>query len=298
MASHGHKHLQLEMGSQAELKSRDNNHEKSKENGAAVLEGLTDQPDPTKMAVSVHKKEEEEGIKQPGGWKTMPYIIGNEACEKLATIGLSSNIEVYLTSKFNKPNVEASFVINLWTGTSNIAPLLGAFLSDSYIGRYWTIALGCIASLIGMILLSLTAIFPSLRPPPCDTGKAPCVGASLGQNVLLYSSFAMMTIGAGGIGPCSIAFGADQFDYTSEKGKRSIQSFFNSFAQVIVCAIKKRHLRLPSEQAWAENFYDPPMKGSLKSRMALTHQFMYAISNPIPFVFFLNLEKESLVSGL
>ncbi|XP_057839241.2 protein NRT1/ PTR FAMILY 2.9 [Cryptomeria japonica] len=338
MALHGHKHLQLEMGSQAELKSRDNNHEKSKENGAAVLEGLTHQPDATKMAVSVHKKEEEEeGIKQPGGWKTMPYIIGNEACEKLATIGLSSNIVVYLTSKFNMPNVEASFIINVWTGTTNIAPLLGAFLSDSYIGRYWTIALGCIASLIGMFLLSLTAIFPSLRPPPCDTGKAPCVGASLDQNVLLYSSFAMMAIGAGGIRPCSIAFGADQFDYTSEKGKRSIQSFFNwyyfsytiavmisvtiivyiqnsiswswglgipsalmffsvtcfflgkkiyilvspegssftSFAQVIVCAIKKRHLRLPSEQAVAEDFYDPPMKGSLKSRMALTHQFMF-----------------------
>ncbi|GLJ48009.1 hypothetical protein SUGI_1013930 [Cryptomeria japonica] len=334
MASHGHQHLQLEMASQAELESRDNN----RENGGSFLGGWIHQPNGTKMAVSVNKKEEEEkGVKQPGGWKSMPYIIGNEACEKLATIGLLSNIVVYLTSKFNMPNVEASFVINVWSGTTNMSPLLGAFLSDSYIGRYWTIALGCIASLIGMILLTLTAIFPSLRPPPCNTEKGPCVGASLGQNVLLYSSFAMMTIGAGGIRPCSIAFGADQFDYTSEKGKRSIQSFFNwyyftftiavmisltiivyiqdsvswswglgipaalmfcsvscffigkrlyilvspegssitSFAQVIVCAIRKRHLRLPSEQAGAEDFYDPPMKGSLKSRMVLTHQFMF-----------------------
>ncbi|XP_057844679.2 protein NRT1/ PTR FAMILY 2.13 [Cryptomeria japonica] len=335
MASHGHQHLQLEMASQAELESRDNN----RENGGSFLGGWIHQPNGTKMAVSVNKKEEEEkGVKQPGGWKSMPYIIGNEACEKLATIGLLSNIVVYLTSKFNMPNVEASFVINVWSGTTNMSPLLGAFLSDSYIGRYWTIALGCIASLIGMILLTLTAIFPSFRPPPCNNiGKELCVGASLGQKALLYSSFAMMTIGAGGIRPCSIAFGADQFDYTSENGKRSIQSFFNwyyfsftvavmisltiivyiqdsiswswgmgipsalmffsvicfflgkrlyvlvspegssftSFAQVIVCAIKKRHLRLPSEQSQAEDFYDPPIKGDLKSRMVLTDQFMF-----------------------
>jgi dipeptide/tripeptide permease len=80
----------------------------------------------------------------------------------------------------------------------------------------------------GMALLSLTAIFPQFRPPPCNTNTgSPCRLASGGQNALLYSSFIMMTIGSGGIRPCSIAFGADQFDYTSEKGKRSIQSFFN-----------------------------------------------------------------------
>nr|AQX43137.1 NPF family transporter [Pinus pinaster] len=163
-----------------------------------------------------------------GGWKTMPFIIGNEACEKLATIGLLANMIVYLTKEFNMPNVTASYILNLWTGTTNLSPLLGAFLSDSYIGRYWTIALGCIASLIGMALLSLTAIFPQFRPPPCNTNTGtPCRLASGGQNALLYSSFIMMTIGAGGIRPCSVAFGADQFDYTSEKGKRSIQSFFN-----------------------------------------------------------------------
>lgn len=163
-----------------------------------------------------------------GGWKTMPFIIGNETCEKLATMGLLSNMIVYLTKEFNMPNVTASYVLNVWMGTTNLTPLLGAFLSDSYIGKFWTIALGCIASLMGMALLSLTAIFPHFRPPACSTAAGtPCKPATRSQNALLYSSFIMMTIGAGGIRPCSMAFGADQFGYTSQKGKRNIQSFFN-----------------------------------------------------------------------
>jgi len=295
-------------------------------------------PAPTKAQKSMKVEKDEEGsfeLRNQGGWKTMPFIIGNETCEKLATLGLSSNLIVYLTTKFHMPNVTASSVINVWMGTTNFTPLLGAFLSDSYIGRYWTIALGCIASLIGMALLSLTAIFPQFRPPPCNTNAGtPCRLASGGQNALLYSSFTMMTIGAGGIRPCSIAFGADQFDYTSKKGKRSIQTFFNwyyfsftismmvaltiivyiqdnvswswglgiptsmmflsvtsfllgaklyirvtpegssltSFLQVLVGAGRKRHLSLPPQTS---DYYDPPQEGILKSRMALTDQFMF-----------------------
>jgi dipeptide/tripeptide permease len=81
-------------------------------------------------------------------------MTGNEACEKLATIGLLANMIVYLTKEFNMPNVTASYILNLWTGTTNLSPLLGAFLSDSYIGRYWTIALGCIASFIVCFFLN------------------------------------------------------------------------------------------------------------------------------------------------
>lgn len=46
-----------------------------------------------------------------------------------------------------------------------------------------------------------------------------------------------MTIGAGGIRPCSIAFGADQFDYRSEEGKRSIASFFNWYYFTFTVAV-------------------------------------------------------------
>jgi dipeptide/tripeptide permease len=52
--------------------------------------------------------------------------------------------------------VTAATLINIFNGTTNMAPLLGAFLSDSYFGRYKTLAFASMSSLlvIWMIFLS------------------------------------------------------------------------------------------------------------------------------------------------
>lgn len=52
--------------------------------------------------------------------------------------------------------------------------------------------------------------------------------------MLLYTSFTIMSIGAGGIRPCSIAFGADQFNHPENpNNKRNLQSFFNFYYATI-----------------------------------------------------------------
>lgn len=51
--------------------------------------------------------------------------------------------------------VEASNVINIWSGISNFAPLLGAFVSDAYVGRFRTIAFSSFASLLVHLPTSL-----------------------------------------------------------------------------------------------------------------------------------------------
>ncbi|KAL4633825.1 hypothetical protein ACB092_04G150900 [Castanea dentata] len=43
----------------------------------------------------------------------------------------------------------------------------------------------------------------------------------------LLSSLGLLVVGAGGIRPCNLAFGADQFNPNTESGKRGISSFFN-----------------------------------------------------------------------
>ncbi|MCL7045807.1 hypothetical protein MKW94_021807, partial [Papaver nudicaule] len=80
------------------------------------------------------------------GIKAMPYIIGNETFEKLGTIGTSSNLTVYLTTVFNMKNVSAATLMNVFTGTTNLSPLVGAFLSDAYFGRYKTLGFASISS--------------------------------------------------------------------------------------------------------------------------------------------------------
>lgn len=78
------------------------------------------------------------------------YVVfaGNETFERLATVGLLANFNVFLMTQFHLDQVYASNVINIWSGISNFAPLLGAFISDAYVGRFRTIAFSSFAALL------------------------------------------------------------------------------------------------------------------------------------------------------
>lgn len=82
-------------------------------------------------------------------------------------------------------------------------------------------------SLQGMFILTLTAAFKKLHPGPCSNNGEQCPTASSIQLTILLLSFLFLIIGAGGIRPCNLAFGADQFDPRTESGRRGINSFFN-----------------------------------------------------------------------
>ncbi|KAJ0681169.1 putative bacterial ABC-type protein transporter [Helianthus annuus] len=75
-----------------------------------------------------------------GNWKACPFILGNECCERLAYYGMSTNLVNYLSDRLNQGSVRASTNVSNWSGTCYATPLLGAFLADAYLGRYWTIA--------------------------------------------------------------------------------------------------------------------------------------------------------------
>ena len=87
-------------------------------------------------------------------------------------------------------------------------------------------------------MILLTAAVPQLHPAPCGTALT-CTGPSGGQIAFLLMGLAFLVVGAGGIRPCNLAFGADQFNPKSESGKRGIDSFFNwyfftfTFAQIL-----------------------------------------------------------------
>lgn len=174
------------------------------------------------------------------GVKAMPFIIGNETFEKLGAIGTLSNLLVYLTSVFNMKHISAVTLINVFNGTTNFATLLGAFLSDTYFGRYKTLGFSSITSFLGLFVIALTAVFKKLHPPHCESKDiSQCIGPTGWQMAFLLSGFGLLIVGAAGIRPCNLAFGADQFNPNTESGKRGINSFFNwyfftlTFAQMV-----------------------------------------------------------------
>lgn len=87
-------------------------------------------------------------------------------------------------------------------------------------------------NLQGMAAFTLTAWIPQLHPPPCTKQQQSLVGhqcrqASRSQLGFLILALGFLSFGSGGIRPCSIPFGVDQFDPTTDEGRKGINSFFN-----------------------------------------------------------------------
>ncbi|KAK7849524.1 protein NRT1/ PTR FAMILY 3.1 isoform X1 [Quercus suber] len=176
------------------------------------------------------------GRRKKGGWVAMPFIFANEICEKLAVVGFSTNMINYLTTQLHMPVTKAANTLTNFGGTASLTPLLGAFISDAFVGRFWTITVASIVYQIGMISLTLSAVLPQLRPPPCK-GDQECREADAGQEAILYISLLLGAIGSGGIRPCVVAFGADQFDETDPKQNTKTWTFFNWYYFVMGASI-------------------------------------------------------------
>ena len=55
-------------------------------------------------------------------------------------VGFSTNMLTYLTTQLHMPLAKAATTLTNFGGTSAATPLIGAFLADACIGRFWTIA--------------------------------------------------------------------------------------------------------------------------------------------------------------
>lgn len=162
----------------------------------------------------------------------LPTMTANDFCDRLATVGFGSNLISYLTLQLHLPLVEASNMLTNYHGTTNLTPLVGGLIADSFAGRFWTITVGSIIYQLGMVCLTLSAAIPSLRPPPCAKHGAECQRASAYQIAILYLSLLCTSIGSGGTRPCNMAFGADQLELDARRrrgGKAPMWSFFNLY---------------------------------------------------------------------
>ncbi|XP_044492629.1 protein NRT1/ PTR FAMILY 2.13-like [Mangifera indica] len=229
--------------------------------------------------------------KKPGGWKSMPFILGNETFERLATFGLVANFTVYLVNELFLEQVVAVNIMNIWTGITNFAPLLGAFISDAYVGRFKTIAFSSFASLLGMMIVTLTAWLPQLHPPKCNAAQqslSRCKSASKAQLGVLLMGLGFISIGSGGIRPCSIPFGVDQFDATTEEGAKGITSFYNwyytTFTAVILISLTVV-VYIQTSVSWVLGFGIPTILMACSIILFFTGTKLYVYVEPEGSVF-------------
>ncbi|XP_057781629.1 protein NRT1/ PTR FAMILY 5.2-like [Salvia miltiorrhiza] len=165
-----------------------------------------------------------------GKWKACYFIVGYEAIERMAYYGIASNLVIYLTTKLHEGTVESANNVTNWIGTVWMTPLIGAYIADTYLGRYWTFMIASCIYLMGMVLLTLVVSLSALRPPPCGDGvmEKDCdKKASTFQIGIFYLALYIIAIGTGGTKPNISTMGADQFDDYEPQEKFQKLSFFN-----------------------------------------------------------------------
>ncbi|WVZ55402.1 hypothetical protein U9M48_006064 [Paspalum notatum var. saurae] len=161
-----------------------------------------------------------------GGWTACSFIVVYELFERMAYYGIASNLIIYLTDKLHQGTVEASNNVTNWSGTVFLTPLIGAYVADAYLGRYWTFVVGSAIYVVGMVLLVLAVSLPALKPPPCDGGGV-CTKASALQLGVYFGGLYILAFGNGGTKPNISTIGADQFDEFDPREKMHKLSFFN-----------------------------------------------------------------------
>lgn len=160
-----------------------------------------------------------------GGWKSAAFIIGVEVAERFAFYGISSNLISYLTGSLGQSTAKAAANVNAWSGAASLLPLLGAFVADSFLGRYRTIIFASVLYTLALGLLTLSAALPFTSD--CDNvDHAVCAPPQV-QIVFFFFSLYLVAFAQGGHKPCVQAFGADQFDEHDPEERKGKSSFFN-----------------------------------------------------------------------
>ncbi|GMH19922.1 hypothetical protein Nepgr_021763 [Nepenthes gracilis] len=163
-----------------------------------------------------------------GGWKACSFIVVYEVFERMAYYGISSNLVVYLTTKLHQGTVKSANNVTNWAGTVWMTPVLGAYIADAHLGRYWTFLGASAIYLTGMTILTLAVSLPGLKPPPCHpAGESHCQKATTLQLAVFYGALYTLAVGTGGTKPNISTIGADQFDDFEPKEKAQKLSFFN-----------------------------------------------------------------------
>jgi len=132
------------------------------------------------------------------GWPPgIPYIIGNEGCERFSYYGMRSILTLYLAEVLyanhpafaSAPDVFARAHFHLFVAGVYALPMVGAVISDRLLGKYRTILWLSMVYAAGNLML---AAFPH-------------------ETWGVWGGLALISIGSGGIKPCVSAHVGDQF---------------------------------------------------------------------------------------
>mmetsp|Transcript_53490 Transcript_53490/g.93341 ORF Transcript_53490/g.93341 Transcript_53490/m.93341 type:complete len:657 (-) Transcript_53490:348-2318(-) len=139
------------------------------------------------------------------------YIIVTEFCERLAYFGFAGSLVLFFQTQMNYSNSDADVQYSAWQGVCYVTPLLGGYIADTYLGRYYTILIFISIYLVGLVMVVLGSIPGHVSP------------------AVFFPAIYIVSLGTGGIKPNVSTLGADQFDERYSADRKEKESFFNWF---------------------------------------------------------------------
>jgi POT family proton-dependent oligopeptide transporter len=146
--------------------------------------------------------------------RQIPYIMGNEACERFSFYGMRNILVQFLVSsvilsylpvserELAAKDVFHSFVIGVY-----FFPLLGGWLSDRYFGKYNTVMWFSLIYCAGHACLALSDVVGDPK-------------------TVFYTGLFLIALGSGGIKPLVVSFVGDQFTRDNKHLAKIVFDFF------------------------------------------------------------------------
>lgn len=126
--------------------------------------------------------------------RQIKYIVGNEAAERFSYYGMRSILVIFMTQYLLMQHAEAKGIYHTFITANYFLPLLGGYLADRYLGKYYTILYLSLIYCLGHAVLALWE-----------------------NQSGMYGGLLLIALGSGGIKPCVSAHVGDQFDKTNSQ---------------------------------------------------------------------------------
>jgi POT family proton-dependent oligopeptide transporter len=134
---------------------------------------------------------------------SIKFIVANEFAERFCFYGINAILTTYLVATLHTSEAQANIYSSLFQGAAYFSPLIGAIVSDVFLGKYGTIIRFSICYAVGCAVVALV--------------HAPW-GLALGLG--------LTALGTGGIKPCVSTNVGDQF---TSKNQHLIERAFSYF---------------------------------------------------------------------
>ncbi len=144
----------------------------------------------------------------------LPYIIGNEGCERFSFYGMRNILTPFLVTSLllHLPEADrgaaAKDVFHIFVIGVYFFPLLGGWIADRILGKYRTILWFSLLYCLGQA----------------------CLALFVDDRVGFYTGLALVALGSGGIKPLVASFMGDQFD---QSNKALAKVAFDAFYWII-----------------------------------------------------------------